>query len=222
MWYPLASQNPGRSCSISSAPATHFALFHAVKARHDQARRTAVLQRERFAIVKNRHQRILRQEILQRQIGGPAPVVPVNHHEVRLRARPAGQSHQLARGDTFPEIAQPRPARHAVKIAEHPAPRQLEKFLPAPLRRRCPRARRFGIASAPGRSPADRWHPAPATSWCATAPAESAARAAHRRSRSHPQAARWRRELHRPGSFVRSMPNMVIRSASHQNGICLR
>src|SRR5581483_7719022 len=39
---------------------------------------------------------------------------------------------QLARGNTLPQVAQPRPLRHAVEVAEHFDPGKFGKFFPTP------------------------------------------------------------------------------------------
>ena len=81
-----------------------------------------MLGRYRLPVVGEGHQGVLRQQGLEREVGGPARVVAGHQGEAGIRQGAARAAHQFSSRDALPSVAQPRPARDAMEIGEHPDP----------------------------------------------------------------------------------------------------
>src|SRR5438105_2994908 len=86
-----------------------------VEARDDEADGAAVFGRDGLAVVRPSEERVFGEEVFDGKVRRPARVVTFDEHEARLRAD-ADQLRDCARRDAAPQIVEPRPARHAVKV----------------------------------------------------------------------------------------------------------
>lgn len=91
--------------------------------------RTAMLEANRFSIVKGRDEGIVGEEFIEWDVGCPAVVVAISESVFTLRLESARQRYDVACGDTFPDVTETRPPRNAMKIRKNPHGWKLLKLI---------------------------------------------------------------------------------------------
>ena len=133
--FPKTWRSSGRN---SSLPAILHSSRHIVGERSGGPGRRVRLPQARCHVGRN--QRIFGQKIVEREIRSPTEVVPMCENILASGVRLRRPIHRDPCGNTFPDIAQARPARDAMEIGEHLDAREAE------IRRESHR-----IGSGPGR-----------------------------------------------------------------------
>ena len=88
-----------------------------------------MLEANRFSIVMSRDQGIVGKELLEWEVGCPAVVVSISENVFTLGLESACEGYDVACGDTFPNIAETRPARDAMEVRENPHAWKLLKLI---------------------------------------------------------------------------------------------
>src|SRR5438270_4288714 len=114
-------------------PADPLRALPEIKMRYDKPRGTAVLGRERLAVVLIGNESLSVDDVGQREIRGVAAV-----RERDDESRPAVELHVLeehVRGDAAPARVELRPLGHAADVLHELLRRELSELVPGPLRR---------------------------------------------------------------------------------------